>query len=218
MYPEAAGAVVAVTLSAGGLVPLRTLIADLPADCPAAIVVAQHLSGVSLLPDILRRHTRLAVEFAEHGELLAGHRVYVCPPDHHIAVTPDARVALSRRERLDHVRPSGDWLLTSAAASYAEHAIAVVLSGMLWDGAAGAAEVAGRGGQVLVQDPRHSEHPDMPAASVRRCVDAVVARPELLAPVLMAMLASVDLGERRRRWWTPFGDPGTVRSGGRVLA
>jgi two-component system chemotaxis response regulator CheB len=209
---------VAVTLSAGGLAPVRALIAGLPSDVPAAIVVAQHLSGVSLLPDILRRHTQLAVAFAEHGELLAERRVYVCPPDHHIAVTPDARVALSRRERLGHVRPSGDWLLTSAAASYAEHAIAVVLSGMLWDGAAGAAEMARHGGQVLVQDPLHSEHPDMPAASLCRCAGAVAAAPELLASSLVSMLARVDPVERRRSWRAPFGDSGAVSSGGRVPA
>src|SRR5262245_57818472 len=119
---DAALAVIVVTLSAGGLKPLRSFVRGLPLDIPAAVVIAQHVGGYSLLPDILATDTRVPVTFATAGGVLRRGAIYVCPAQTHVIVNPDATFALSRRERVRFFRPSGDWLLTSAAASFREHA------------------------------------------------------------------------------------------------
>jgi PAS domain-containing protein len=55
--------------------------------------------------------------------------VYIAPPDRHLRVNPDGSLSLSQSELVHFVRPSADLLFESAAASYQDRAIAVVLSG-----------------------------------------------------------------------------------------
>ena len=62
--------IVVVAASAGGLEPLRTLLAGLPADLPAAVLVVQHVpaSGGRTLPHILDRAGPLPAAAAVDGE------------------------------------------------------------------------------------------------------------------------------------------------------
>jgi chemotaxis response regulator CheB len=60
--------VVALVTSAGGLEALSSVLRVLPADFPAAVVVAQHLGGQgSKLVEILSRRIELPLEWARDG-------------------------------------------------------------------------------------------------------------------------------------------------------
>lgn len=87
-------------------------------------------------------------------------------------------------------RPSIDVLFRSAAVSYGDRSVAVVLSGTRDDGVLGASAVGSCGGCVLVQEPADSlfawlpaqtvvrDHPDrvLPLAEVAPAVTAAVQR------------------------------------------
>jgi chemotaxis response regulator CheB len=62
--------------------------------------------------------------------------------------------------------PSVDMFLGSMAKHVGRQGIAVVLSGMLYDGADGIAAVRRAGGATMVQDPRFAKFPSMPTAAV----------------------------------------------------
>jgi two-component system chemotaxis response regulator CheB len=194
--------VIAVALSAGGLLPLRRMLAQLPWDLPAAVVVAQHLRGISYLPAILRPTTKLVVKLAEAGEALLPGTVYVGPPDQHVIVTADARLQVVDRPSLSY-RPSADWLFESAAGAYADRAVAVVLSGRLSDGARGAVRVRRTGGRVFVQDPETCQFPDMPIATVQTGASEGQLSPEGLASAVVAAVSGRAIKRQAGSWRAP---------------
>ena len=153
--------------SAGSLTPLVELVNSLPGDLQAAVLVCQHTAqdSRSHLPEILGRRAQLPVSWAVDLEELEGGRVYVGPPGRHLMVH-DGRARVSTGPRVNRHRPSVDVLFASAAQSAGPATTAVVLSGVLDDGAVGAALVDLVGGQVWVQDPDGAEFGSMPGAAL----------------------------------------------------
>src|SRR5206468_9234046 len=121
--------------------------------------------------------------FGQDREALKCGEIYVAPPGRHLMLA-DGAVRLSAGPRQHGHRPSADSLLFSVALAAGPFAFAVVLSGALDDGAAGAAAVAAHGGSVLVQDPAEALYHGMPRAALAEVPSAVVAPAAELAVVL----------------------------------
>ena len=153
--------------SAGSFTPLMTLVSALPTDLPAAVLICQHTSerGRSHLPDILARRTRLPVAWATDLEPLQPGRIFVAPPGRHL-LAHLARARLSTGPRVNRHRPSIDVLFASAAETAGPATTVVVLSGVLDDGAVGAALVDLVGGRVWAEDPATAEFASMPQAAL----------------------------------------------------
>ena len=160
---------VTVGASAGGVEALRELMSRLPRDVQAAVLIVLHVpaSGESVLPEILDRVGPLHVERAEHGAELRPGRVLVAPPDYHMTVDA-TRVQLDRGARVNGHRPAIDPLFRSAATWYGPHAMGVVLSGMLDDGAAGLLRLSQVGAVTVAQDPDEAAYPALPRAAIER--------------------------------------------------
>jgi two-component system chemotaxis response regulator CheB len=159
--------VIAIGASWGGLHALERVLEPLPADFPAAVVIAQHrrVGADGALAELLDSHCELTVCEAEDKQALGPGVVLVAPPDYHLLVEAGA-VALSVDEPVNFSRPSIDVLLASAADSYGDGAVGIVLTGANADGAAGLARIAARGGTAVVQDPETAERREMPAAAL----------------------------------------------------
>ena len=183
--------IVALAASAGGLKALTELLAALPRDFPAALVVVQHLDPRhrSLMAEILGRRTALLIKEAREGDALERGLALIAPPNRHLLVNPDRTVSLSQSELVHFVRPSADLLFESTAASYKERAIAVVLTGSGRDGAMGVKAIKKMGGTVIVQDEKTAEFFGMPGAAQQTgLVDFILPLAEI-APALRTLLA-----------------------------
>lgn len=182
----------------GGIEALKTLVAGLPQDLPATILIVMHVSPTvpSLLGTILARPGGLAVTEAKDGEPLAIAHAYVAKSDHHLLIE-DGRLRLGRGPRENHSRPSVDVLFRSAAAAYGPRVIGVVLTGRLDDGAAGLWGVKRGGGIAVVQDPADAEESGMPTNAMKAVdVDHCVPLRDLAALLtrLVATPAPVAVG------------------------
>ena len=167
--PRGAFEIVAFAASAGGLQALSQVLAAIPREFPAAIVVVQHLDPRhrSLMADILRRRTALDVLQASEGDPIRPGTAYIAPPDRHLLVNPNGTLSLSHSELVHFVRPSADLLFESVAASYRKRAIAVVLTGTGSDGSMGIGAIKKMGGTVVAQDQASAEFSGMPGAAIR---------------------------------------------------
>jgi len=187
--PNCAVKIVTLLASAGGLKAISAVLAALPHDFPAPIVIVQHLSPrqPSLMAEILSRRTALPVTQAQDGEALRPGHVYLAVPDKHLLVTRHQTLSLTLTEKVHHVRPSGDVLFESVAACYGAGAVAVILTGGDGDGATGLLAVKAAGGLTIAQDEASSESFSMPRTAIATGgVDHVLAL-EAIAPMLLSL-------------------------------
>jgi len=186
--------VVAVGGSAGSLGPLREMMAALPPDLPGSVLVTMHIPQRvrSELPWLLSRSGPLQAAHAKTGEPLEPGRIYVAPPGCHLLM-PEGVVELSNGPRVNRTRPAVDVMFASAARWFGDRVVAVVLSGLLDDGAVGAALVAQAGGLVVAQEPKEAAYPSMPRAALAAAPGAISVPGTRLGEAIGGMLGESGL-------------------------
>jgi len=172
----------------GGLHAVGEILAGLPEDFPAPIVVVQHRQPgqPDLLSGLLDGQGPLSVREAEDKAELRPGCVWLAPADYHVLIEP-GHLELTTEAEVRYSRPSIDVAMETAAHAFGDRAIGVVLTGANEDGAAGLAAVKARGGLTAVQDPAEAAHAAMPEAALR------AAEPDFLLPLpgLRALLHTV---------------------------
>lgn len=185
--------IIVIGASAGGVEAISAVVAQLPRDLRAVVLVVLHVSrGRSVLPEILTRAGRLPAIHPNDGDRLEYGRIYVAPPDHHLTVeSGKARVVHGPTE--NGCRPAIDPLFRSAARVYGPRVIGIVLTGALDDGTAGLAAIKEAGGLAVIQDPDEAFASSMPrSAAAFVAVDHVVPVGEI--GLLIAGLTREEAG------------------------
>jgi two-component system chemotaxis response regulator CheB len=187
--------IVVIGASAGGVRAALSLVAGLPRDLRATLLLAIHLAPghLSQLPELLTTRGSLRATHPLDGEAPELGRIYVAPPDLHLFVRSGGMLGIARGPRENGHRPSIDMLFRTASAVYGPRVIGVVLSGELDCGTAGVLSIRARGGVAIAQNPTEAEAPSMPqsAAEVGKA-DYVAPLAEIPALLLRLLDEAVD--------------------------
>lgn len=175
--------------SAGGLAVLRRLLAGLPGDLPAAVLIVLHRGPASDegLGETLGRAGPLPVRCVGAELPVQPGRAYLAPAGRHMMVARD-RVFPVSGPRESRARPAIDVLFRSAAVAYSSRVVGVLLSGQLHDGTAGLEAIKLCGGLAVVQAPGEAEFPQM-VESALAVVDADVVTGISEMPDVLSRLA-----------------------------
>jgi two-component system chemotaxis response regulator CheB len=181
------GRIIAIGGSAGGIRAATEILSLLPADFPVPILFVLHLSAVmpSQLVEVLGFKTRLRVKWAQWGERALPGTVHVAPPDRHLLLQPNGRLALSDSDRVNYWRPAVDRLFESVAEVAGANSIGVVLSGSMFDGMRGIAAIRDAGGLTIAQSEMSSDHFEMPCAAIDQSRADIILSPAKIAEALI---------------------------------
>ncbi|TSC20943.1 chemotaxis-specific protein-glutamate methyltransferase CheB [Corallococcus sp. Z5C101001] len=156
LSPAASPKLLAVGTSTGGPQALTRLLAALPRDFPAPVVLALHIPAgyTEAVAKRLDSQSALEVVEATDGLELRPGRVVLARAGLHLRVQRHGALDLARLDRqplgTPH-HPSVDVLFQSAAEGWGRDAVALVLTGMGEDGLQGARAVRAAGGVVLTE-------------------------------------------------------------------
>ena len=152
--------------SAGGLKALSEYVANLDEEMNAAIFIVMHLARTAISDFLilkLQPLTKFKCSIATDGAIIERGHIYIAGPNTHLLVQEE-QVKLGYGPEESRWKPSIDILFRSAAATWSNKVIGIILTGLLDDGATGMQAIKKCGGICIVQDPNEAEYPDMPLA------------------------------------------------------
>ncbi len=164
--------VLAIGVSTGGPAALDVMLPAFPENFPLPVLIVQHMPEqfTGLFAERLNGRCRLCVREAAEGDPVRAGIIYIARGNWHMEVLAAARAAMPATLHLNqgplenHCRPAVDALFRSAAQVYGCGVLAVVLTGMGYDGLMGCRTIREHGGSVLVQDQASSTIWGMPGA------------------------------------------------------
>jgi len=176
--------------STGGPPVLQAILASLPKDFPAPVLVVQHIARgfVAGMAEWLNRTTSLQIQIASYGIFpLPGH-VYLAPDDFHMGIGAGGGIVLTREEPENHLRPAVSFLFRSLAEAYGQYALGVLLTGMGKDGAAELKLLRDKGAITIAQDRESSLVHGMPGVAIALGAATHVVPADKIGHALVALV------------------------------
>ncbi|MGA1864933.1 MAG: chemotaxis protein CheB, partial [bacterium] len=188
--------IVGIGASAGGLDAFERFFQNMPSESGMAFILITHLSPThhSIMPDLLRKYTKMDVCQADDGMNVKSNCIYVIPPNKNIAILHGTLQLIAP------VKPHGsrlpiDFFFQSLAEDQGERAIGIVLSGTGTDGTQGIRAIKAGLGMVMAQDAKTAEYDPMPRSAIETgLVDYILAvekMPEQLVKYINHMQPAV---------------------------
>ena len=163
---------ICIGVSTGGPEALMQVFGAFNAPLSVPIFIVQHMPAdfTTLLAARLSATGVMTVKEAEEGEIASPGTVYIAPGGFHMTLSrPGTKtiIHLNTEPPENSCRPAVDVLFRTAADVYGSGLLAVMLTGMGYDGLKGSKIIKEKGGQVIAQDEATSVVWGMPGAVVQ---------------------------------------------------
>ncbi len=181
---------VAVGSSTGGPAALAQMLAELPADFGAAIVIIQHVDKefATGLASWLETLTKLNVSLAVEGDTPKIGNVYLAATNDHLLLDGSMRFTYASEPLSNPFRPSVDVFFESVSRNWPRKGTAVVLTGIGRDGALGLLTLKNKGWRTIAQDKESSVVFGMPKAAAENGAAELVLPPDRIGQELTKIL------------------------------
>ncbi len=154
--------------SFGGMEAIKTVLAGLPATVDIPVIVVLHIGSnkINTYLTLLNSNTNFKVKEAEEKEIIKAKTVYFAPPNYHLQIEKNSTLSLSTDKKVNFSRPSIDVLFETAAWSFKNELLGILLTGSNSDGADGLKSIKNYGGITMVENPETAFAPNMPRAAI----------------------------------------------------
>lgn len=191
--------VVAIGASTGGPPVIEKILARLPGDFPAPVLIVQHMAKgfIHGFAEWLGQTSSLPVHVPVHGSMTRPGHVYIAPEDAHMRMDAAGRISCTCDAPDNGLRPSVSHLFRSAAKVFGHHAVGVLLTGMGKDGSAELKMMKDAGAVTIAQNEESSVVYGMPGEAVRLDAAKYVVSADRIAQVLTNI--AMAKGKREER-------------------
>ncbi len=186
--------ILAIGSSTGGPQALAVVIEALaPATADIPVLITQHMppTFTAILAEHLARSSGRTAKEGEDGEIVVPGTIYVAPGGLHMEVRQKAGETVLHvydGPVINYCKPAVDPMFESVMKIYGSAVLALVLTGMGHDGAAGAKMIADAGGSVIAQDEATSVVWGMPGAAAEAGACAAILPLEGIGPKASTVL------------------------------
>lgn len=169
--------------SAGSLQVIMEMIKNLDDNLgfPIVLVVHRKAQSTSILPTLLQQFTTMRVLEVEDKTEIENGKIYIVPADYHMLFEDTNKVSLEGSEKMNYSRPSIDVTFKSAAETFGDSIIGILLSGANADGVEGLGYIKRNKGQVWIQNPETAEVDYMPRQAAQQIDYDLLFEPKNLA-------------------------------------
>ncbi|MFN4337322.1 MAG: chemotaxis protein CheB [Candidatus Nitrosocaldus sp.] len=183
------GKIVVIGASTGAPRIVRDILASIPSDIQACIMIVQHMPKgfTDTYVSMLKSNASINVKKASSNDKILNGIAFVAPADYHLIVDHNY-IRLEQGPKYAHVRPSANVTMVTASNVYGPNVIGVLLSGMGFDGAFGMKVIKINGGFTIAQDEKTSVVFGMAkAACMVNAVDLVLPADKIAEGIIRAV-------------------------------
>lgn len=175
--------IVVIGASAGGLDAFRKILSKLDENIKTPIVIVQHMGADSRdsILNLFKKYSTIPIVEPLDKDYILENKIYLAPADYHIIIEHDKSISLNLGPKENFCRPSIDVLFETAAETYFEKTLGIILTGANNDGAKGCRRIKECSGYVIAQDPNESTISIMPQSAIDTgCVDKILTVEEIV--------------------------------------
>lgn len=179
---------IGVGASAGGPAALVDLLAQLPANLPAAVVLLQHIDAIFAkgLGEWLAAKSKLPVKIASSGEQLMEGQIYLSGAAKHLLIDASGHLVERHDPSAGSYTPSINLFFESFALNWRRSGVCVLLTGMGRDGATGLKSVREAGFTTVAQSRESCAVYGMPKAAAELGAASHIMPLEHIGPWLVS--------------------------------